>query len=189
MAENKRGRNWTMVIYPESAPEDWRSILDDLHVSWIESPLHDKDVNADGEKKKAHWHILIIFEGNKSYKQVKEIADDLNTPIPQRVESARGMVRYMIHLDNPEKYQYSQDEIVGHGGADVNHYFEMTVTNRLSVLKDIIQYIHEHHVTNFMDLLMYALQNNDEWFTVIADKNTLVVNKAIDAEWHYDRKK
>lgn len=185
----KRGRNWTLVIYPESAPDAWRNILDNEHIAWIESPLHDKDTDPDGMTKKAHWHLLLMFEGNKSYVQVKEIADRLNAPIPQRVESARGMVRYMIHMDNPEKYQYLRDDIVAHGGADVEHFFEMTVTNRLSVLKEIVKYIHEKHVTNFMDLLLFAIENNDEWFEVIADKNTLVINKAIDAEWQYDQKK
>src|SRR5699024_11179639 len=55
--KDERTRNWTFVVYPESAPEDWREIIDDLHVPWIESPLHDKDVNPDGEIKKPHWHV------------------------------------------------------------------------------------------------------------------------------------
>ena len=71
MAEKKtrgsdRTRNWVVIVYPESAPENWRSHLDDLHLEWIESPLHEFDVNADGEVKKAHWHVLLLFGGVKS---------------------------------------------------------------------------------------------------------------------------
>lgn len=57
MSEKKkdgRTRNWTFVLYPDSAPDNWRQILDDKHIEWIESPLHDKDVNANGEPKKPH---------------------------------------------------------------------------------------------------------------------------------------
>ncbi|MDU7039740.1 MAG: Rep family protein, partial [Lactococcus lactis] len=63
MAKKKdtRTRNWTFFVYPESAPSNWREILDSYHVPWIESPLHDKDVNSDGEIKKAHWHVLLMF--------------------------------------------------------------------------------------------------------------------------------
>lgn len=40
-----KGRDWAFIVYPESAPENWREILDDTHIRWIESPLHDKDFN------------------------------------------------------------------------------------------------------------------------------------------------
>ena len=68
-----RTRTWTFVIYPESAPLNWRDKLDGLHIEWVESPLHDKDLNASGEAKKPHIHILLLFGGVKSYEQVKEI--------------------------------------------------------------------------------------------------------------------
>ena len=53
MADNKksinqdktRAKDWTFIVYPESAPSDWRSILaDKLQVKAIISPLHDKDI-------------------------------------------------------------------------------------------------------------------------------------------------
>ena len=185
----KRGRNWTIIVYPDSAPDDWKDLLDKYHIPWIESPLHDKDTNPDGTVKKAHWHVLLLFDGNKSYQQVKDITAKLNTVNPQRVESARGMVRYMVHLDNPEKYQYDVKDIKAHGGADIDTLMKPTATNRLQTLKEIITYIHDNQVTNFMDLLMYAIQNNDDWFNIMADYNTLVITKAIDAQWQKSKAK
>src|SRR5699024_1690594 len=78
--EYEKGRDWTFIVYPESAPENWRTVLDETHLRWIESPLHDKDVNADGEVKKEHYHILIIFDGPVTAKQVTKITEQLNTP-------------------------------------------------------------------------------------------------------------
>lgn len=181
--QNKKARGWTFIVYPESVPADWRSVLDDLHIPWVESPLHDKDVNPDGELKKPHWHVLLLFEGPTTFNNASSIAEKINAPIPQAVASARGMVRYMIHMDNPEKYQYSKLDIVGHGGVDIESFFELTATNRLDILKDITSYIQEEHITSFSKLTYYAIQNSDDWFDVIANHNTLFLNKLIDSEW------
>ena len=108
----------------ESAPEGWQDVLDEQHIQWVESPLHDKDMNADGTPKKPHWHILLLFDGKKSYEQVKELTDKLHATIPQKCASAKGLVRYMAHLDNPEKVQYDKGAIIGHGGIDVAEYLK-----------------------------------------------------------------
>ena len=187
MAEKRkddRTRNWTMVVYPESAPENWRKILDNLHVPYLVSPLHDKDVNPDGEVKKAHWHVVLVFENKKSYHQIKEIADKLNAPIPQKVESLRGMVRYLVHTDNPEKYQYSREDIENHGVDDINKYFETASSNR-AILNAIIRYIRENNVTSFAKLSYYAIDNGkDDWLDCMANRNTMYLNAIITAQYH-----
>lgn len=185
--EYEKGRDWTFIVYPESAPENWRTVLDETHLRWIESPLHDKDFNADGEVKKEHYHILIIFDGPVTAKQVTKITEQLNTPIPKKVGSARGLVRYMAHLDNPEKFQYGIDEIIGHNGVDVAEYFKMTATNKLTVMKDMINYIYEYKIDNFADFLMICIEESDDWFDVAVNSNTLALNKMIDAVWQKNR--
>ena len=71
MAENKkdtRTRNWSFIIYPESAPQNWIEQLKGEMIPFAVSPLHDEDINeGTGEVKKAHLHILLCFEGKKSY--------------------------------------------------------------------------------------------------------------------------
>lgn len=49
--KDERTRNWTIIVYPDSAPENWRAILAGLHIQCYISPLHDKDVRANGEPK------------------------------------------------------------------------------------------------------------------------------------------
>ena len=181
--EYEKGRDWTFIVYPESAPDKWRTVLDETHLRWIESPLHDKDMNADGEIKKSHYHILLTFDGPVTEKQVIKLIEPLNTPLPKKVGSARGLVRYMAHLDNPEKYQYSRDEIVGHCGADVESYFELTKTSKMSVMKEIITYIYENKIDNYADFLMICIQHSDDWFDVAINYNTLAINKMIDGMW------
>ena len=85
---DNRARNWSLVVYPESAPENWRDILDDYHIPWVESPLHDKDVNPDGEIKSALAYWFVFF-WKKSYGQILEITNKLNCPAPQIMKNSK----------------------------------------------------------------------------------------------------
>lgn len=183
-----KGRDWTFIVYPESAPEDWRDVLDKTHLRWIESPLHDRDVNADGEIKKAHWHILLTYDGPVGLSAVEKITDKLNCPKPQKIASGKGLVRYMIHMDNPEKFQYLKSDIVAHNGADVESYFELTATNKLEIMKDIVRYIYENEIDNYSDFLMHCIEHDDNWFDIAINSNTLAINKMIDAVWQKKKK-
>jgi hypothetical protein len=185
MAESKtrgsgRTRSWTFVLYPESAPANWRDILDDTHIQWIESPLHDLDVNPDGEVKKAHLHILLMFESVKDYEQVKAITDSLNATIPQKCNGARGLVRYMAHLDNPEKHQYSVSGILGHGGADVSELLKPSSSERYVLIREMIQFVRDNQILEMQDLLDYACENRfDDWFPLLCDNCAYVVGSYI----------
>jgi len=179
MSESKdvRTRNWTFIVYPESAPKNWRDIIDQLHVPWIESPLHDKDVNPDGEVKKPHWHVMVLFSGKKSYSQVKELTARLFSPNPQKVSNAKGMVRYFVHMDNPEKYQYEKADMVGHSGADFKKYLSVTGTEKLKVLAEIQDWIDASDCFEFSELAEYARREHfDDWYEVIALQSTVFLN-------------
>ena len=67
-----KSRYWAFIVYPESVLENWRDELEEQGLVFAVSPLHDKDINPTGEKKKEHYHVLIEFTGPKTYKSVKE---------------------------------------------------------------------------------------------------------------------
>ncbi|PHL05241.1 replication protein RepB, partial [Enterococcus faecium] len=110
----KRGRTWTIVVYLDSVPIHWESIIKQDPVAI--SPLLDKDITEDGERKKQHYHVILSYKGNKSVEQIDEIARLLHAPIPQRINSLTGAVRYLTHMDNPEKDQDNSSDISGYGG-------------------------------------------------------------------------
>jgi hypothetical protein len=183
--KDTRTRNWTIVLYPESAPENWREIIDDMHIEWIESPLHDKDLNATGEPKKPHWHVLLMFGGVKSYEQVKELTGALNAPIPERCHNAKAMVRYMVHMDNPEKAQYSQSDIRAHGGVDLAELLRPSSSERYSIISDMIEFVKDNMIIEFQDLMDYARVNEFEtWFPLLCDNSAYVVNQYIKSQRH-----
>jgi len=184
-SEDKRTRLWAIVVYPESAPENWRDILDELHIEWVESPLHEFDVNPTGEVKKAHWHVLLSFHGPKSYEQVVDMVSPLNCPIPQRCHSAKGTVRYMAHLDNPDKFQYSVSQIIAHGGADLGELLSPTSSERYSVIRQMCEYVRDSNITEFQDLMDYAMaERYDTWFPLLCDNSAYIVGQYIKSQRH-----
>ena len=66
---DSRTRIWTAICYPESAPSNWVDLLDQLHIEWCQSPLHEFDTNVTGEVKKPHYHLIFAFDGKKSFDQ------------------------------------------------------------------------------------------------------------------------
>lgn len=171
-----RTRSWTFIVYPESAPENWREILDEKHIQWIESPLHDNDLNADRTAKKPHWHILLMYESVKAFEQVRQLTDCLNSPIPQKCAGAKALVRYMAHLDNPDKAQYSVNEIVGHGGADVAELLKPSSSERYSLIREMLSFVRDARISEFQDLVDYAMEHKfDDWFPLLCDNSSFIV--------------
>lgn len=188
LGKSERTRNWLCIVYPESAPENWREIIDKQHIEWVESPLHDKDLNPQfiGEDdetdpcKKAHWHIIMLFQGNKSYEQVKQLTDSLNAPRPAPCQSVKGSIRYMVHKDNPEKHQYDWNDIKCHGGADLDTLCMSTYAERLQVQKDIIRFIEGNDITEFSDIVMYSITEGlNDWVNVLLNNSTLSIGTYI----------
>lgn len=178
--KDERTRNWTFFVYPDSAPENWRSVIDELHIQWVESPLHDADMNGDGESKKPHWHILVMFEGMKSYEQIKEITDSLNSPIPQKCQSARGLVRYMAHLDSPDKAQYNTSDIISHGGVDVAELLKPTSSCRYQLIAEMRAWVMDSECTEFSDLFNYsAVERFEDWFPLLCDNSAYIMGEFI----------
>lgn len=187
MAEKKkdnRNRNWTFVVYPESAPQDWYKILQDKKLSFAVSPIHDSDIDdATGELKKAHYHVLLCFKGNKSYEQIKEITDELNCPIPQQVANCQGMIRYFIHKDHSDKAQYNIEDIRVHGDVDIVSPFQ-TAISRYEAISEMLVYIVENDIREFSTLLLHARLKNQEWFRLLCDNSSYVISQFIKSRRH-----
>lgn len=179
MSKDARYRNWVFVAYPESAPENWRSILDEWHIPWIESPLHDRDVNpGTGELKKPHWHIALAADSLKSYSQILEVTKSINATIPQPIHSMRGQIRYFAHLDNPEKVQYAIDDIIPHQGADLEAILMPTRSQRYKYIADMLSWCRENDVIEFQDLVDYAITDHpDDWFPMLCDSCAYIVSQ------------
>lgn len=179
--KSTKKRNWAFVLYPESAPADWLERLKLSGLMGAVSPLHDKDINADGEPKKAHYHIILVYAGPTSFNVVNSLCESLNQPIPQPLESVRGYYRYLTHKDNPEKYQYSDTDIVTFGGFDYRDYVEMTKSEVLKCIRSVQALIRDNDISEYSDLLDLLDDNDMVEEYDVASSHTMLFGKYIDS--------
>lgn len=164
-------RNWTALIYPESAPEDWIEFFQLKGLVFALSPLHDKDINPDGTPKKPHYHIIIVFGNPTTFNNVKNILAEINQPIPMGLESVGAMYKYFTHKDHPDKYQYDEKLITHYNGFNVNdvlNSFEV-----MQALRDIQMIINDKHIIEYADLIDYL------YFEGFWDLHSVATNKTI----------
>lgn len=179
---SKRSSKWTFIVYPDSAPDNWKELLKAYHVPAAVSPLHDKDLNPTGDEKKAHWHVMLEYETLKSFDQVKEFTDLLNATIPQIVQSPVGMIRYFIHKDNPEKHQYNWEDISVYNGFDIEKYDSFTDSEIDLILAEITRFIDDNGITEYAEIIAFSRDSKDDlykdWYRIIR-RNTLFLNAYI----------
>ena len=129
---------WSAIVYPESAPKDWIHRLISLGYEVAISPLHDKDVwmhdspkvvvketgeiiekgarYKKGDRKKAHWHIIVKCPKRESFKVMNNlIRQATNGPYVQVCRSLKNAYDYFTHETDDAKrsgkYIYDRDEI------------------------------------------------------------------------------
>lgn len=159
MDPGKRARGFAFLLYPESAPDDFESFLEGLHVKGAISPLHDRDVTEDGALKKPHWHVELYFGGKKSVSQVLDLVKDLGVEHVETLNDIKAYTRYLAHLDSPDKFQYSPEAIRGFGGANVRDW----LLDGADYGPDLRRLIREYSMTSYAEVMDYCDENRPDW--------------------------
>lgn len=106
-------RNWAFVLYPESAPDDWKERLERYGVPCAVSPLHDMDKTKDGALKKPHYHIILAYKHPTTQNNVNSFIESLSqNKYSEPIQDMFGYYRYLAHLDDPDKAQYKVEDIL-----------------------------------------------------------------------------
>lgn len=189
-----RTRNYATIVYPDSAPENWRDILVDCMVPAFISPLHDKDLNPnfDDDKvefKKAHYHVMIMFDGVKTVDQAKEIFNKIGGVGCVVIASIRGHARYLCHLDNPEKAQYSPDDVTCLCGADYTSICTH-LNDKYRVIEEMLDWCVENECYSYVKLMLYSKTERRDWFRSLCDNSTIVMKEFLKSlKWDIDQLK
>lgn len=177
-----KGRNWAFVMYPESMPDDWLYRLEMTGLPFAISPLHDKDINPDGEEKKPHYHVMCYYENPTTKDSVKKLVSDLvNGTVPIKLESLKGMYRYHIHRDNPEKYQYKDSDRIFLNGFDVKKVDDLSYYEIKALIRKIYDYISEAGIIEYCDLLDFLRDNQLYDMLDVAENHTILFNTYISS--------
>lgn len=104
----ERGCWFVAVSHEESSRDFLKSNCEDFPFwGWIDH-VPDKEVDDSD----CHFHTHLIFR-TAGTRRIKDVADKLQIPpnFVQKCRNIRSMLRYFIHLDNPDKVQYSESDV------------------------------------------------------------------------------
>lgn len=178
-----KSKFWAAEVYPDSAPEDWREIIQISGLVSAVSPIHDKDINANGTPKKPHYHIILCWPGPTTLNNARKfVMGKLKGPTPFELKSIRGMYNYFTHRDNPEKAQYDEKDILHINNFCLSDFVELTRREVDNTLKRIIKIINDVEITEYYGLMCFLDDNqlNDEWD--VAKNNTFFLNTYITSK-------
>lgn len=201
--KDSRGRNWWAVLYPEDLPADWLDRLQSIRCKAVVSPLHDKDFNADNKPKKPHHHVVLMFDSVKSLAQVDGIfrklfsarevdAENLEISIPgvakftareSLIHDRTAAVRYLCHLDNPEKEPYPVDDITALNGADVMELLKHTQAETQATMIAMEEYIEANRIMTLSAFSRAIRYDHPDWYNILSTKATTYFRAFINGFW------
>ena len=160
--ENK-GYYWEIIIYPDSAPKDWKKKIIQLGLPGFFSMLHDQDKYDEddpergikkGDLKKPHYHVVLCWRSSTTRKNVFSIAESLNTTRVIRVQSVTGRYDYMCHPEDlyPDKYHYA-DQNESFNGFSYTDYKVISKGEGRELRIDIIRAIRQFELTEYFELV------------------------------------
>lgn len=170
----QKGRYFTGLVYPESAPADWKKQLKNTHLAFAISPLH----TPDDEEKKPHWHV--IYDHSQpctvecALRAIPEVFANNHLEI---VHAPRNMQRYLIHLDDEDKQQFAggakEIEILNGFPLDLSRDFSKAELQQQRA--QIFDFILENNVLEYSDLLIALFDLDCDLFD-FACNHTILFN-------------
>lgn len=107
----KRYRIFSIILYEESDSYDIKNVMFNIKSNkYYAYILHNKDKDNKGQFKKPHYHIIIRLDNAST---IDALSRKLGVPsnFIQNIQNERSYIRYLIHFDDAEKYQYELREI------------------------------------------------------------------------------
>lgn len=111
--EKFKDRKFCLLLYPEEDNTHTKAleiIKENYDHAYI---IHDQDLDKDDEFKKAHCHVVISIQGSAKWNTA--LAKDLGITenYIQKCRDLNKALKYLIHFDEPDKYQYNFEDVQG----------------------------------------------------------------------------
>lgn len=159
MEKEKRYRCFHLILYLEDVSHETAMNFIRENYSYAEI-LHDNDFDENGEIKKEHYHFIIYFDDARTISAVsKELNIKDNYIIPS--DKKKGLL-YLIHKNNPEKFQYDINLVSGTLKDTLFSYVSNSLIAEKTSVKLILDYIYNHHFISYYEFLSWV-NDNDLW--------------------------
>lgn len=140
--KKERNRNWLLVLYEED--ETHQKAIEKIKTTYDYAMiLHDKDTDENGEIKKPHYHVVLKFNNPKWN---TALADELGITLNyiEEPRSFKKSLEYLIHYNEPEKYQYSIDEVQGQMKDMLLKFIQNDGKDENQKSSELFDYIHNY---------------------------------------------
>lgn len=121
---------------------------------------HDSDMNENGEIKKTHWHIYFKTRTRKTKGAIAKVFNINENQVDLLIQFASNessCIRYLIHADDLDKYQYEIKNISSN--LNIQPFFDLELTD-LEFVKSIINDIANDIIKNFKEIVAYSISVN-----------------------------
>lgn len=158
--------------------------------------IHNKDKMEDGTDKKTHIHFVIEMGAKRTINGLYQILADacvlFGANLIQICDNVNGAIRYLTHIDYPEKAKYEYNDIHTNNAEWLKSLYEIE-TDDLSAYKIIDTFINEStKELQMRDVIVYAISTNCYKY---AKKSTYLIkqliidhNKQIDVQRFIENK-
>lgn len=178
-----KSRQWMIIVYPESAIENWQQYLKDMGIKGAVSPLHDSDLRDDGKLKKPHYHTILLFNGGRTETYIRQ---EIVEPIKalgqfQRVIDKQLAFEYLTHENDPDKFQYDKAKI---------EFINSSVSDFVNEdYISIIDYIDDNKIKSLVGLLKSLRKTKNKRLIQYVSNNTFYVTQYLkEVRQDYDSK-
>ena len=136
--------------------------------------------------KKCHYHLLVNY-GTGANKSLKQVQEDFCIPLnalkyPSIVKSERGYVRYLIHLDHPDKAQYRLDEVRCFNGYYASDYFDISNREMDDLCVNVVNFISQNDIKSYAELEI-ACRVYRPWHKYVTN-HTIFLSKLFESLQH-----
>ena len=116
--------DWFAAMFYEEDYEAFKEGVDLYGIDYV-MIRHDRCKDEEGNTKKAHYHAVLFQRNGYQFTFAARLGLDKRKIKPPKADKPNGAVRYLLHLDNPEKAQYKREDIeTTLEAADLDKLFE-----------------------------------------------------------------
>lgn len=180
MAQKKqtpdKGRYFAGIVAADSAPPDWREQLRSSHAPYAISPLH----TPDKENPFEHYHVVYKHSNTITLEGARKaiVTGIFKNDYLLLLHHPRLYQRYLIHLDDPDKEQFS----AGRESIEIINGFPLDLTRdfsqeeRAQQRQDVFGFIRDYAIVEYADLLDALMDSGQADLLDYAANHTILFN-------------
>lgn len=167
-----KARTWVAILWVENLRPDWENVLERIIQNPFVYCVHDKDVDADGNPRKPHIHLMISFPNTTTYKHAMSIFSCFSVSFDRpccntcyRVLNVRYMYNYLIHdtedARKKKKFQYNPAARICGLNFDIGLLEQLSVADKREMLRELSEYVMKEQICTYLDFYLLVTKNFD----------------------------